>query len=101
MSFIKIPPPCTSPGPGAGPFPLSTRLLVLMAVRRKKMLMTAIKNRNTAEIAVPTVPPISPTADHQLIPPLLLGGRTIKFIVNLDRDSYGDIDHYDNSGMTK
>jgi hypothetical protein len=72
-----------------------------MAVRRKKILMTAIKNRKTAEMAVPTVPPISPTADDQLIPPWLLGSRTIKFIVDLDRDSYGDIDHYYNSGMTK
>jgi len=66
MNFIKIPPPCISPCPGAGASPLSTRLLVLIAVRRKKMLMTAIRNRKTADMAVPTVPPISPTADHQL-----------------------------------
>jgi len=63
--------------------------------------MTAIKKRKTAEMAVPTVPPISPTADHQLIPPSLLDSFTIKFIVDLDRDSYGDVHHYDNGGMTK
>ena len=68
ISFIKSPPPCTSPCPGAGLLPVSTRFLVLIAVRRKKILITAMRKRNTAETAVPTVPPISPTANNQLSP---------------------------------
>lgn len=61
--------------------------------------MTAIKNRKTADTAVPTVPPISPTAVYQLVQSLK--GRTVEFIVYLHRDCYGDIDGYDNCRMTE
>lgn len=76
MSRIINPPPCipSSPLTVGGFVPFSTRFLVLMAVCRKKILMTAIKKRKTAETAVPTVPPISPTANYQLYTDVKGGG---------------------------
>lgn len=67
--------------------------------------MIAITSRKVAEIAVPTVPPISPASNHQLnpivLPSLKVGTPTVEFIIDIDADCYCDIHEDDNSRVTK
>jgi hypothetical protein len=69
------------------------------------ILMIAITSRKVAEIAVPTVPPISPASALSAQPDRTtvskVGTPTVEFIVDIDADRYCDIHENDNSRVTQ
>jgi hypothetical protein len=69
------------------------------------ILMIDITSKKVAEIAVPTVPPISPASISSVKPDRITastaGLPTVEFIVDIDADCYCDIHENNNSRVTQ